>query len=197
MASLSDLLTFGGAGAATQAGQVQQQGALAGIPIQQQALAGAEQAISPFVGVGLGALGSRAALAGLATPEAQEAAFAQLGPESAGQRFIRDRQRRARERNAAALGQRGGGNIITARAEQEAGFAIQDIENQRRELAQLSAGGLAGGTTLGQLGAATAGNVAQLQQAAAQAQASGIIGRQQAKASGISDLAGVLTGIFG
>ena len=188
--------TFGGAGAAREAGQVQATGAAAGIPIQQQAFASAQEDIRPFVGVGQAALGSRAALAGIGPLGAQEAAFQQIS-ESPGQRFIRERQRRGLLRSASAIGGLGGGNIRTALSEQQAGFAIQDIENQRRELAQLSGGGLLAGTTLGQLGGATAGNVAQLQQAEAQARASGILGAQQAKAAGIEDFASTLVGIFG
>ena len=50
--------------------------------------------------------------------------------------------------NASAIGGLGGGNIRTALVEQGAGFAIQDLENQRRELASLSGGGLAAGTLI-------------------------------------------------
>lgn len=190
----------GAQAAAEQAARVQSQAAVAAVPIQQQAFLGAQENIQPFVGVGQAALGSRAALAGLGGQAGQEAAFAQLGPESASQRFIRDRQRRARERNASARGGVGGGNIIRARAEQEAGFAIQDIENQRRELAQLSGGGLSAAGTLGGLGAATAGNIADLTQAEAAARATGILGSQQAQASGVEQalgLATTLADIFG
>lgn len=192
---MASFFGFGG-DAATDAARVQQQAALKGIPIQQQALASADRSISPFVDVGIGALGSRAALAGLAGDEAQQAAIGQIS-ESPGQRFIRERQERALLRNASAIGGLGGGNVRTALQEQAAGFAAQDLDAQRQELANLSGTGLVAGQTLGTLGAATAGNVANLQQAAAQAQASGIIGKQQAQASGLSDLAGVLTSVFG
>jgi len=188
--------SFGGEKAATQAGQLGSQAALAGIPIQQESLASARQDISPFVGVGQAALGSRAALAGIGPLGAQQAAVQQIS-ESPGQRFIRERSQRNLLRNASAIGGLGGGNIRSALVEQGAGFAIQDLENQRRELASLSGGGLQAGTALGTLGAATAGNVADLQQAEAAARASGILGAQEAKSAGITDFAGVLTGIFG
>jgi len=188
--------SFGGEKAATQAGQVQSQAALAGIPIQQQAFAGAERDIRPSIEVGQAALGSQAALAGLGSLEAQQAAFQQIS-ESPGQRFIRERSQRNLLRNASAIGGLGGGNIRTALVEQGAGFALQDIERQRQQLGQLSGRGLVAGTTLGQLGLQTAGSVGELQQAEAAARASGILGAQQAKSGGIEDFAGVLTGIFG
>lgn len=182
--------------AAQQAAQEQANAAVAAVPIQQQAFLGAQQNIDPFAQTGIAALGSRAALAGLGGPEGQQAALGQI-QESPAQQFIRDRQRRAQLRNASAIGGLGGGNIKSAIAEQEAGFAIQDLENQRRELAQLSAGGLQAGTALGTLGAATAGNIADLTQAEAAARASGILGGQQAKASTFKDFATGLATIFG
>lgn len=188
--------SFGGEKAATQAGQLGSQAALAGIPIQQQAFAGAERDIRPSIGVGQAALGSQAALAGLGPPGAQEAAFQQIS-ESPGQRFIRERSQRNLLRNASAIGGLGGGNIRSALVEQGAGFALQDIEGQRQQLGQLSGRGLVAGTTLAQLGQQTAGSVADLQQAEAAARASGILGAQEAKSAGITDFAGVLTGIFG
>lgn len=185
--------------AAIAAGGIQAGGAQAASQLQLQAFEGAEQRLQPFEQVGTAALGSRAALAGLGGIEGQQAAFAQIS-ESPGQRFIRDRQRKARERNAAALGGRGGGNIITARAEQEAGFALQDIEAQRRELADLSGGGLRAGITSGGFGLQTAGTVGALTQAEAAATASGILGAQQARASNLEQgiaLATTLSDIFG
>jgi hypothetical protein len=188
-----DLLDPTGAqDAAREAARVQQEAAVAAVPIQQQAFLGAQQNIQPFVGVGEAALGSRAALAGLGGQAGQEAAFGQLA-ESPGQRFIRDRQQRALLRNASAIGGLGGGNVRTALQQQASGFALQDIENQRRELAQLSGGGLQAGTTLGALGAATAGNIADLTQAQAAARATGIIGAQQAQAGGLEQAIGAVT----
>lgn len=186
-------------GAAEEAARVQEQAAVAAVPIQQQALLGAQQNIQPFADVGQAALGSRAALAGLGGQAGQEAAFAQLA-ESPGQKFIRDRQQRALMRNAAAIGGLGGGNVRTALQEQAAGFALQDVDRQRQELAQLSGGGLQAGTVLGGLGASTAGNIADLTQAQAAARATGILGAQQAKASGVEQaigLATTLNDIFG
>jgi hypothetical protein len=189
----------GAQAAAEEAARVQSQAAVSAVPIQQQAFLGAQQNIQPFVGVGQAALGSRAALAGLGGQAGQEAAFAQIA-ESPGQRFIRDRQQRALLRNASAIGGLGGGNIRTALQEQAAGFAAQDIGAQRQELAQLSGGGLQAAGTLGGLGAATAGNIADLTQAEAAARATGILGSQQAQASGVEQalgLATTLASIFG
>jgi hypothetical protein len=179
-------------GAATQAGQVQALGAQAAIPLQLQAFEGAEQRLGGFEQVGQAALGSRAALAGLGGIEGQQAAFAQIA-ESPGQKFIRDRQQRALLRNASAIGGLGGGNVRTALQEQAAGFAAQDIGAQRQELAQLSGGGLSAGTTLGAFGIETARTVGDLTQAEAAARATGILGAQQAEASGLEQAVGLAT----
>ncbi len=181
---------------ALEASGIQSQAALAGIPIQQQALATAGQDIRPFIEVGRAALGSQAALAGLATPEAQQAAIQQI-QESPAQRFIRDREERALLRSASAIGGLGGGNIRTALQEQAAGFAIQDLESQRRQLSGLAGRGQIAGTTLGQFGLTTAGSVADLQQAEAEARASGILAEREAEVGFVEDLSGALTSIFG
>jgi hypothetical protein len=182
----------GAQAAATEVGQVQALGAQAAIPLQLSAFEGAEQRLGGFEQVGQAALGSRAALAGLGGIEGQQAAFAQIA-ESPGQKFIRDRQQRALLRNASAIGGLGGGNIRTALQEQAAGFAAQDIGAQRQELAQLSGGGLSAGTTLGAFGIETARTVGDLTQAEAQARATGILGAQQAEASGLEQAVGLAT----
>lgn len=185
-------------GAATDAAGVQSQAALAGIPIQQQALLQTQQNLNPYAQVGQAALGSQAALAGLGGIPAQQAAFNQI-QESPGQRFLRDRQERALLRNASAIGGLGGGNVRTALQEQAAGFGMQDLQNQRQQLSQLSGGGLTAGTNLGAFGASTAGSISDLNQAEAAARASGIIGRQQAQAGNVEQaigFAGVLADIF-
>ena len=176
-------------GAASQAGNVQSQAALAGIPIQQQAFLQTQQNLNPYAQVGQAALGSQAALAGLGGQDAQQAAVGQI-QESPGQKFIRDRQERSLLRNASAIGGLGGGNVLTALQEQASGFAMQDLNNQRQQLGQLSGQGLTAGTNLGTFGATSAGSVADLQQAEAAARASGIIGEQQAEASNFEQVAG-------
>jgi hypothetical protein len=189
----------GGQEAALQAGGIQAGAAQAAIPLQLEAFEGAQQRLGGFEQVGQAALGSRAALAGLGGIEGQQQAFAQIA-ESPGQRFIRDRQQRALLRNASAIGGLGGGNVRTALQEQAAGFAAQDIGAQRQELAQLSGGGLTAGLNLAQFGIGTAGTVGDLTQSAAQARATGILGAQQAQASGVEQAIGfgtALAEIFG
>lgn len=110
--------------------------------------------------------------------EQQAQAFAQL-QESPGQRFLRERQQKALLRNQSAIGGLGGGNVRTALQEQAAGFAQQDLQNQFGRLGQLAGQGQAAGTSIGQFGAQTAGNIANLTQAGAEARASGILGAAQ------------------
>jgi hypothetical protein len=185
--------------AALQAGGIQAGAAQAAIPLQLEAFEGAQQRLAPFEQVGQAALGSRAALAGLGGIEGQQAAFAQI-TESPGQKFIRERQQRALLRNSSAIGGLGGGNIRTALLEQGTGFALQDINAQRQELAQLSGGGLQAGTFLGAAGLETASTVGDLTQAEAAARATGILGAQQAQASNLEQAIGLgttLADIFG
>lgn len=188
--------SFGGAGAAEEAARIQAQAAQAGATTQQQAFSQAGKQLQPFIGVGQAALAGQAALSGLGGLQAQQQAIGQIRDTPA-QQFIRQRQERSLLRNAAALGGLGGGNVRSALQQQAAGFALQDVQNQRQQLAQLSGAGRQAATGLGVLGAQTAGNVAEQQQLEAAARATGILGAQQAKSSGLSDLAGVIGSIFG
>lgn len=91
-------------------------------------------------------------------------------------------------RNQAAIGGLGGGNVRSALQQQAAGFAQQDLQNQISRLGSVAGQGQQAQQNIAGLGAQTAGQIAQLTGQAGQAQASGILGAQQARqqrASGI------------
>lgn len=130
------------------------------------------------------ALQEQQALIGLRGDKEQLTALRNLR-ESPGQLFLRLRQQRALVRNASAIGGLGGGNVRTALQEQATGFAQQDLQNQFGRLGSIvnPAGNTAGNTAaqLGQFGAQSTANIANLGIAGAEARASGILGAQQAE----------------
>ncbi len=166
--------------AANKAAGIQAQGAQAGIAEQRRQFDITQEQLAPFREAGVGALEQQQALLGLSGQEAQQTAFSGL-QESAGQKFIRERAQRNLVRNQSAIGGLGGSNVRSALVEQGAGFASQDIQNQFGRLGQVAGQGQAAGTSIGQFGAQTAGNIANLGIAGSQARASGILGAQQAE----------------
>jgi len=151
------------------------------------------EAAEPFRQAGLGALEQQQALLGLAGPEARQQALAGF-QESPGQQFIRQRQERALLRNQAAIGGLGGGNVRTALQQQAAGFAQQDLQNQLARLGGIAGQGQVVTSNIAQLGAGTATNIGNLLQAGGQAQASGILGAQQAQGQFLGQIGGGLRG---
>lgn len=77
---------------------------------------------------------------GLNGAEAEQAAIDGFN-ESAGQKFLRERQERALVRNSAALGGLGGGNVRTALQEQSFGIANQQLGERKDRLAGVASGG--------------------------------------------------------
>ena len=140
-------------------------------------------------------LAGRAGTQGQGALDAQQAAFASL-TESPGQQFIRERAQRGLLQNTAALGGIGGGNVRSELVQQGAGFAAQDLENRYGRLQNLISGGQNAAAQQGQFGAQSASNIGNLLQSGAQARASGILGAQQAKSSGLSNLIGLGTALY-
>lgn len=108
-------------------------------------------ALSPYSQAGAKATELELALSGAAGPEAQAEAYANF-EESAGQKFLRERQEQALLRNAAATGGLQGGNVLTALQEQGAGIAAQDLQRQIGNLQALSGRGLQAAGQIGSLG---------------------------------------------
>jgi len=128
---------------------------------------------------------------GLSGQEA-EGQFFDRFKETRGQQFLRQQQEKATTRNAAALGQRLGGNVLTALQEQAEGRAAGRLGEFQNRLASLAGAGQTAATQTGQFGQQTGANVANLQQAGAQARASGILGQNQALQQGISGVTGAI-----
>jgi hypothetical protein len=143
--------------------------------------------LEPRIQGGNRAFVDQEALLGLSGQEAQSQAYGQL-EESAGQRFLRDRQQKALLRNQAAIGGLGGGNVRTALQEQAMGFAQQDIQNQFGRLGQLAGQGQNAANTSGQFGSQSASNISNLQAQQGAAKASGILGPVQANAAATGQL---------
>ena len=167
--------------AAKDAARIQGQGVDAGIDEQRRQFDITQGNLQPFQEAGVGALGQQQALLGLSGQSAQNEAFAAFN-ESPGQKFMRDRAQKNLLRNSSAIGGLGGGNVRSALVEQGAGFAQQDFNNQFGRLGQIAGQGQNATNSLGQFGAQTAGNIANLGIAGSQARASGILGGQQAEA---------------
>lgn len=158
---------------------------------------------APRVAAGNQALQQQQALLGLSGQDAQQAAYGGL-QESAGQRFLRDRQERALLRNQSAIGGLGGGNVRTALQEQSAGFAMQDVNNQFNRLNTISLQGQNASNVSGQLGSqptansasnvqtnvsgASSNNIQNLIAGQGAARASGILAQTQANAAATGQL---------
>ena len=181
----------GASKASKSAASAQERGTLAGIEEQRRQFDATQANLQPFQEAGVGALGQQQALLGLGGQEAQNEAFAAFS-DSPGQKFIRDRAQRNLVRNQSAIGGLGGGNVRSALVEQGAGFAQQDFQNQFGRLGQIAGQGQAATTSIGQFGAQTAGNIANLGVAGSQARASGILGQQQARHGTVDDVHPVL-----
>ena len=95
------------------------------------------------------------------------------------------------KRTYSHFGGLGGGNVRSALVEQGAGFAQQDFQNQFGRLGQIAGQGQAATTSIGQFGAQTAGNIANLGVAGSEARASGILGAQQARSNTVGQIAGL------
>jgi hypothetical protein len=148
----------------------------------------AQAQAEPFRQAGLGALGQQQALLGLSGAGAQQQAM-QAFQESPGQAFLRERGQQAILRGASATGGLGGARVQEALQQQGIGFAQQDLQNQLARLSGIAGQGQAVTSNIAGLGAQQAANVGNLLQAGGQAQASGILGAQQAR--------GQLTGQIG
>ena len=180
-----------GAKAAGRAGQaaaaVQAEAAMAGIEENRRQFDLNRGDLQPRIEGGNQAFSQQQALLGLSGQDAQQAAYGGI-EESAGQRFLRERQQRALVRNSSAIGGLGGGNVKTALQEQAAGFAMQDVNNQFGRLGQLAGQGQNAANMSGQLGAQSAGQIANLQANQGAAQASGILAPAQANAAATNQI---------
>lgn len=171
-------------GAAVSAAEVAAQSQQLAIDEQRRQFDITQGNLAPRIAAGNQAMQQQMALLGMGGQEAQKQAFAAFG-DSPGQRFLRERQEKALLRNASAIGGLGGGNVRTALQEQAVGLAAQDYNNQFNRLGAISSGGQAATSNLNQFGANMANNVSNSLGAMGQSRASGIQNAAAANASGI------------
>jgi hypothetical protein len=133
-----------------------------------------QQFFQPYVDTGRQALGVQSALSGVRGQDAFDQAYV----ESPYIRFLQEQGDRAVTRNAAALGGRGGGNVMRELTRFGQGLAGQGIQQQIGNLQNLSAMGMQGSDASARMAAAQA----QAQQAAGSqlANQSNIAAQQQA-----------------
>lgn len=113
--------------------------------------------------------------------------------------FRNQLQTRELNRNLAARGGLGGGNRLRALQSQAMAQAMTDEGNQFERLGALSGRGTGATSELGQAGSQFAGTIGQTMQDVANAQASGLIGAQQANqqtAGGIASGVGAALSLF-
>ena len=116
-----------------------------------QGISASTGALSPYSQAGAQATELELALSGAAGPEAQAEAYANF-EESAGQKFLRERQEQTLLRNSAATGGLQGGRVLGALQEQGAGIAAQDLQRQVGNLQSLSGRGLQAAGQISSLG---------------------------------------------
>jgi len=181
---------FGGDDAAGDAAAVQARAAREATAEQRRQFDITQQNLQPFLAAGTGALGQEQALLGLAGQDAQQQALDSfsLRPD---QQFVQQQGEQALLRNQAAIGGLGGGNVRRELTQFGQGVASQALSEQLNRLASLRGGGQTATTNLGQFGAQTASAIGQNIQQAGAAQASGILGAQQAKADQMNNLIGL------
>lgn len=176
--------------AAGKAAEAQAKAAQAGIAEQRSALDRINALFSPYVESGTSALTAQQDLLGLTSPEAQQAAIAQLQQSPMFTSLIQQGEN-AILQNAAATGGLRGGNIQTALAKFRPSVLSDIINQQYSRLGGLTALGFQGTGALGNAQQASASNIANLLTQQGQAQAGGIMGQGLADASLFQTIGGI------
>ena len=164
---------------ANKAAKTQAAASQAGIAEQRRQFDAMQQLLAPYVQAGTGALGGMQNLAGLGTPEEQQAAIAGLagGPEM---QAMMQQGENAMLQNASATGGLRGGNLQGALAQFRPQVLSQLINQQYSRLGGLAQLGQASAAGVGSAGLQTGSNIAQLLQAQGAAQAGGQLAAGQA-----------------
>ena len=186
---LSGLL---GRKAAKDSARVEEKGAEAGIDETRRQFDITTGLQRPIFEAGDTARNELLASLGLSGEEA-EADFFDRFKETRGQQFLREQQEKSTTRNAAALGQRLGGNVLTALQEQAEGRAAGRLGEFQNRLAQLSGAGQQAATATGQFGQVKSANVSNLLNVGARAKSTGILGANKAVQSGIEGLTSIFS----
>lgn len=167
-----------------------------------QAGTGAMAGLQPYAQAGAPALAAQQALAGLAGPEAQQAAIAQLSASPEMQAMLQQGEEAMLQRAAATGGLRGG-NIQAALAQFRPQLLSQMIKEQYGRLGGLTSLGQQTTQNIAQLGQAsaagqgagglqTAANIANLLGEQGAAQAGGIMGKYGRTSAAFGDLMDII-----
>lgn len=164
---------------ANKAAKDQAGAAQAGIDEQRRQFDAMQALLQPYVQAGQGALGGMQNLAGLGTPEEQQAAIAALagGPEMLA---MTQQGENAMLQNASATGGLRGGNLQGALAQFRPQVLSQLINQQYNRLGGLAQMGQASAAGVGSAGMQSGANIAQLLQAQGAANAGGQLAAGQA-----------------
>lgn len=178
--------------AAEEASGAQSDASRAAIEEQRRQQAESERLLAPYMQAGQGALGQQQALLGLAGPEAQAAAIAQLEQSPQFQAMLQQGES-AILQNASATGGLRGGNTQAALAQFRPAMLSQLIQQQMAQLGGLSAMGQQGAMGAAGFGQQGAANIGTQLGAMGQAQA----GAALAQGQGMANLFGGVGGALG
>jgi len=167
-----------------------------GIDEQRRQFDATQENLAPWLEAGESALSTQQNLLGLSGKDAQQKAYDDYSM-SPGQKFLRDRGEKAIIRQHMAIGGAGGGRVRSALNRQGIGFAAQDFGNYYNRLAGVSGTGQTTATGLGRLGANAATNISNLYGLQGNARASGILGSQQERSKGMSNIMGLASMLYG
>jgi hypothetical protein len=178
--------------AAEEASGAQREASQAAIAEQRRQQAESERLLAPYMQAGQGALGQQQALLGLAGPEAQRAAIAQLEQSPQFKAMVEQGETGILQ-NASATGGLRGGNTQAALAQFRPAMLSQLIQQQMAGLGGLSAMGQQGAMSAAGMGQQGAQNVMGQLGAMGQAQA----GAAMAQGQGMANLFGGIGGALG
>ena len=173
--------------AAREAGDIQAGAIREGIGETRRQFNITQETLAPAIEAGDQAREQQMILLGLRGEDAQQQLLSRL-QESPAQKFIRKRAERTLIQNASATGGLGGGNLREQLVELGAGFASKDIDKQFDRLGQIVAPGTQTAVNQSQFGTQVARDITQGTASAGAAEASGILGAQQARAQGMQNL---------
>lgn len=174
------------------AAEAQARAAQKGIDEQKAALDRITQLFNPYVKAGTQALGGVQDLLGVTTPEAQQAAIAQLQASPMFGSIVQQGEN-AILQNAAATGGLRGGNVQAALAKFRPSVLSDLINQQYSRLGGLAQLGFQGATTQGTAEQQSAANIANLLTQKGQAQAGGLL----AQAAPMANLFQTIGGLGG
>jgi hypothetical protein len=191
--AVSAYSAYSGRKAAKDAARAQKEAAEMGIDATQQQYAETKEQLMPFITGGSGAFQQQQALSGALGPAAQAEAF-NAYQESPSVQFLREQGLRDVRRQAIGRGGLGSGETLKELTKFSQGLALQDFASQFNRLGSVSGAGLGAAQALAGVGSQHGITQANLIGQAGKAQATGILGAQQATSEGLEQITGILAG---